>query len=132
MQNRIIITIIALACVLAWSTAAFGQEPAARPGQYGGGNDHTAAIPSVPPPPGWKACPRCQNEKDRQQANIQYKVQGRRSNPRDLSGVWGYQGIGTTFRNPPPFTPAGKQRFDATIGERNAAGEALHSKDTSG
>jgi hypothetical protein len=37
------------------------------------------------------------------------------------------------FRStPPPFTPDGKRRFDATIGEKNAAGEVLHSKDTSG
>jgi hypothetical protein len=91
-----------------------------------------AAVPSVPPPPGWKACPRCQNEQDRQKANAEAKVEGRKFNPRDLSGVWGFQGVGATFRNPPPFTPWGKERFDATIGEKNAAGEPLHSKDTSG
>jgi hypothetical protein len=92
-----------------------------------------SAIASVPPPPGWKSCPRCQNEQDRQKANAEAKVEGRKFNPRDLSGVWGYQGVGATFRNPPPpLTPWGKERFDATIGEKNAAGEPLHSKDTSG
>ena len=124
MRLRIIVSMVTLAFILACTpvAAAQNQEPA-----------KPAAIPSVPPPDGWKACPRCQNDADRQKANAQYKVAGRKFNPRDLSGVWGYNGVGTTFRNtPPPFTPWGKERFDATIGEKNAAGEPLHSKDTSG
>lgn len=125
MRHRIIVSIVALAGIMSFASAAPAQaqnQEAAKP----------SAIPSVPPPPGWKSCPRCQNEQDRQKANIEHKVEGRRFNARDLSGVWGYQGVGTTFRNPPPFTPWGKQQFDATIGEKNAAGEPLHTKDTSG
>ena len=63
---------------------------------------------------------------------IQYKVEGHRFNPRDLSGVWGNQGLDRGPDQPPPFTPWGKEQFDATIGAKNAAGEPLHSKDTSG
>jgi hypothetical protein len=125
MRLRIIGSIVTLAVTMSLTPPAAAQASNQEPAK-------PAAIPSVPPPPGWKACPRCQNEKDRQRANVEYKVEGHRFNQRDLSGVWGYQGIGTTFRNPPPFTPWGKQQFDATIGDRNAAGEPLHSKDTSG
>jgi hypothetical protein len=125
MRLRIIVSIVALVVMmpLAASVAAAQSGEPATP----------EAIGSVPPPEGWKACPRCQNEADRQKANAEHKVQGRKFNPRDLSGVWGFQGVGATFRNPPPpFTPWGKERFDTTIGEKNAAGEPLHSKDTSG
>src|SRR4051812_27805670 len=102
MHNRIF-TFVGLATVLAWSTAAFAQEGVNRPGQYGGGNDHTAAIPSLPPPPGWKACPRCQNQKDRIDSNEKYKVAGHAFNAHDLSGVWGFNGLGN-FGTPPPLT----------------------------
>jgi hypothetical protein len=90
------------------------------------------AVASVPPPEGWKQCPRCQNDADRKKANADYKVEGHRLNPRDLSGVWGNGGARVFRSTPPPFTPEGKRRFDETIGEKNAAGEVLHSKDTSG
>ena len=123
MRLRMLVSIVTLAGLISFVPAAAGQNPEpAKP----------EVVPSVPPPEGWKACPRCQNEADRQKANIEHKVQGRKFNPRDLAGVWGYNGVGTTFRNPPPFTPWGKERFEATLGEKNAAGEPLHSKDTSG
>ena len=123
MRLRISVAIVALVLMMC-APGASAQNPA--PAQ-------PEAIGSVPPPEGWKACPRCQNDADRQKANAEYKVEGRKFNPRDLSGVWGFQGVGATFRNqPPPFTPWGKERFDATIGDKNAAGEPLHSKDTSG
>ena len=125
MRHPWIVSICALVGVLSSASSVWAQA----------GRQETqkpAPVASVPPPPGWKSCPRCQNEQDRREANARYKVQGRNVNPRDLSGVWGYQGVGATFRNPPPFTPWGKERFDATIGEKNAAGEPLHTKDTSG
>jgi len=124
MRLRIIVSIVALIVTMPLASVAAAQNA---------GPATPEAIGSVPPPEGWKACPRCQNEADRQKANAEHKVQGRKFNPRDLSGVWGFQGVGATFRNPPPpFTPWGKERFDATIGDKNAAGEPLHSKDTSG
>jgi hypothetical protein len=48
---------------------------------------------SVPPPPGWKRCPRCQNNQDRKDAAIKYKVEGHAFNPHDLTGMWGYDGV---------------------------------------
>jgi hypothetical protein len=124
MRYRMIVSIAALAALVLWPSAAPARaqgQPAATP----------SVIPSVPPPPGWNACPRCQNDQDRRAANIKDKVEGHPFNPRNLSGVW-YQGTGAIFRDPPPFTPWGQQQFNATIGEKNAAGEPLHSKDTSG
>ena len=88
---------------------------------------------SVPPPPGWKACPRCQNNADRIASNKQYKVDGHPFDPHDLSGVWGFNGEMPAFSSKvPPLTPYGKQQHEATIGATNAAGERLYSKDTSG
>ena len=121
MRHRIIVLIVASAALVSFSSAG----PA-------GAQSKEPAIPSVPPPPGWKACPRCQNEKDRADANVKYKVEGHSFNPRDLSGVWGFNGAGGTFRTPPPLTPWGKEQHDATIGDKNAAGEPLHTKDRSG
>src|SRR5262245_42202075 len=127
MRKEITVSIIVLVAALAFLAVALlqaqGQEPA-RP--------NTGGPPSVPPPAGWKPCPRCQNNRDRVDANAKYNVQGHAFNPRDLSGVWGFNGIGATFRNPPPLTAWGKERRDATIGDKNAAGEYLHNKDTSG
>lgn len=122
MRYRMIVSIVALAAIVLLPSAAPTQAQ---------GQAKPSVVPSVPPPPGWNACPRCQNDQDRREANSKGKVEGHAFNPRDLSGVW-YQGTGAIFRNPPPFTPWGKERFDATIGEKNAAGEPLHSKDTSG
>lgn len=137
MRKQITVSIIVLVAVLAFSMVATaqgqGQQPARQNNQFAGGNDHTGAIPSVAPPEGWKQCPRCQNNKDRVDANAKYKVEGHPFNPRDLSGVWGFNGIGATFRNPPPpLTTWGKERREATIGDTNADGEPLHNKDTSG
>jgi len=116
MRIRAVVLVATFAAIMSPAIAAYAQ-----------------AVASVPPPEGWKQCPRCQNEADRKKANADYKVEGHRFNAKDLSGVWGNQGFGATFRGaPPPFTAWGKQRFDATIGEKNAAGEPLHSKDTSG
>ena len=86
---------------------------------------------SVPAPEGWGQCPRCQNNKDRTEANAKYKVEGHAFNPHDLSGVWGFGGAAGAFRNAPPLTEYGKKQHAETIGEKNAAGEPLHSKDTS-
>ncbi len=120
------VCIVTLAAVAAVPWAASAQAPGRTP--------ERPVVASVPSPPGWSTCPRCQNESDRREANARLKVEGHAFNPRDLSGIWygGEGGGGKLFADPPPFTPLGKERFDATIGEKNAAGEYLHTKDTSG
>jgi hypothetical protein len=113
MKNPTIVLIVGLAVVFAFSTAAVAQS-------------------SVPFPPGWKPCPRCQNNADRRQDITKYKVEGHPFNPHDLTGVWGYDGINSTFTKPPELTPSGKQQHEATFGEKAADGTPVHSKDTSG
>ena len=132
MRNLIIVSIAALAAVVALSPAVLGQ---AAGGANQGQGDRTPR-PSIAPPTGWNSCPRCQNNEDRRQARTTYKVEGHPFDPHDLSGVWGYNGVGgdrgPTFRTPPALTPWGKERREATFGEKNAKGEVVRSKDTSG
>jgi hypothetical protein len=113
MRNGIIVSISVLVTVLAFSVAGIAQ------GQT-----------SVPAPEGWGKCPRCENNKDRADLNAKYKVEGHPFNPHDLTGIWGFGGVQATFRNAPPMTEWGKQQHAATMGDKNAAGEYLHSKDT--
>src|SRR5689334_5510254 len=93
MQKRTTITIIfsaSLLClaavlVFSWTQVSQAQARGQRnqsqaPAEGGGrgivnGGAETNA-PSVPAPPGWKPCPRCQNNADRRAANIKYKVEG--------------------------------------------------------
>src|SRR6266404_1565934 len=144
MRKRIIVSAIslawlALATVLTFSWAKIGQAQArgqqdqAQAGRGRGGVEGGAesTTPSVPAPPGWKPCPRCQNNADRKAANEKYKVEGHPFDPHDFSGVWGWNDTGK-LGAPPPLTAFGKAQHDKTIGEKNQYGEPLHSKDTSG
>src|SRR5215467_5513370 len=114
MQKQLVIFIGVSIVILACSVAAMQQ-----------GQD------SIPAPAGWAQCPRCQNNKDRADAKVKYKMEGHPFNAHDISGVWGFGDAGGSFRNPPPMTDWGKKQHAATMGEKNAAGEYLHSKDTS-
>jgi hypothetical protein len=123
-----------LAVVLAVSSAALAQaggqnRNATNPDQ--GRNDRTA-LPSIPPPAGWGNCPRCENNDDRTKAWTDHKVDGHAFNAKDLSGVWGYDGVATAFRNMPALTEWGKKQHEATFGDKGPDGTPLHSKDTSG
>lgn len=71
-------------------------------------------VPIVTPGPGWKTCPRCENEAhvadDREKTNVD-------SHPfdkHDVSGVWGDNGIELDLKTLPPFTPYGQKLYDAT------------------
>ncbi len=134
MRSRMIVIVVALAAAMAFASAANGQIPdEPREAQRNFGERETA--PSVSFPDGWKPCPRCQNNLDRARENQTYKVAGHSFDPHDLTGVWGWDGIGNAFRDgkgAPPFTPEGKALFDATIGEKAPDGKAIYSKDTSG
>jgi len=125
MKNRTIILIVALVAVLPSAALAQGAQGAQSTEERG-------AQSSIPFPTGWRPCPRCQNNEDRRQDTIKYKVQSHQFDPHDLTGVWGYDGIGRAFNTPPDLTPSGKQQHDATFGENAPDGTPLHSKDTSG
>jgi len=106
-QMRIfpIVSIVTFPCLLGFGSAALGQAPGQRPG---------LEIPLVTPGPGWKSCPRCQNEahvaEDRKKAN----VDTRPFDAHDISGVWGDNGIALDMKMLPPLTPYGQKLFDAT------------------
>jgi hypothetical protein len=73
-----------------------------------------AQRPELTPGPGWKTCPRCTNDEQLKAAYETYKVDGRAFSPRDLTGVWGNNGIELDVRNVPPMTPWGQEQFEAT------------------
>src|SRR5437773_8361164 len=106
MQKRTLITVISVASLLAlaavlvfsWTQVtqaqARGQQNGNRAPAEGGrgivnGGAETSSD-SVPAPPGWKPCPRCENNADRRRDNAKYKVEGHQSDPHDFSGVWGW------------------------------------------
>ena len=125
MTRQITVAVLALACLLALSVAAFAQTEL--------------------PPPGWKTCPHCLTP-EQQKAEAKFNPPGMPFSPRDLSGVWNSRppGIGDfesrgniieTFadifakqlpaskippKNVPALTPYGQQLFDATKTEGNA------------
>ena len=136
--------IVVLTAILACSTAVWAQGGGGRGqgggggrGQGGGGRGEGAApvrdlVPSIPPPEGWGNCPRCQNNSDRAKAKEQFKVEGHAFDPKDLTGVYGWDGVANAFRNIPPLTDWGKEQHAKTMGSKGPDGSYLHDKDTSG
>jgi hypothetical protein len=116
MRKEVFVFFGVLIAAVAFSITGFAQN-------QGGGS-------SVPPPEGWKKCPRCENNKDRMEMNEKYKVEGHAFDPHDLNGVWGFAGVANAFRNPPPLTEWGKQQHAKTMSDKNAKGEPLYNKDT--
>jgi hypothetical protein len=108
MRNRIVISMLALV-MLGFSSLGSAQE-----GTFGRGQTETQPDQELIPGPGWKTCPRCQNEKQFAAGNALHKVEGHAFNPRDLSGVWSNNGLPLNMRAVPPMTPYGQQIFEAT------------------
>src|SRR5207247_391402 len=73
MRNRTIL-IIALVAVLTLPASALAQGGGQE--QNGPNAQARTAQPSIQFPPGWKPCPRCQNNEDRRQDAVEYKIQG--------------------------------------------------------
>ena len=67
---------------------------------------------------GWKTCPRCQDDATRTAVSEEYGVEGRTFDPRDLSGLWGRDGIMEFSGEEPPLTEWGQQWLEARGGER--------------
>lgn len=88
--------------------ALLGSVPLARAQKPG------LEVPLVTPGPGWKTCPRCENEAhvadDRKKANVDTHP----FDKHDISGVWGDNGIELDLKTLPPFTPDGQKLYDAT------------------
>jgi hypothetical protein len=112
MTKTFAVSIAGVALVLGLASGALAQDTKPtltikdfdRPGRE---------LPEVTPGPGWKTCPRCQNPD--QEAAAREKVGANQPfNPRDLSGVWGNDGIPLTASALPPMTPYGRQLWEAT------------------
>ncbi len=138
MRSRNIVTIMALAAVLTFSSIAVrqaaGQGNAGTGGRTSASGNDSIALPSIPPPEGWLSCPRCQNNDDRARAWEEYEVDGQQFDPRDLSGVWGWGPDNTNASafdddNVPALTEIGEQQRQTTFADE---GRPLRSKDTSG
>ncbi len=113
MQSRIVISALVVASVVCLSLAL-------APDSRGG------ALAQVPE--GWNPCPRCQNNADRDEARARNNVANITDyDRRDLSGVWGYNGVGGAFNDPPPLTEDGQAAFERTWAElKNSNGEWLY------
>ena len=88
-------------------------------------------VPLITPGPGWKTCPRCENEAhiaaDRAAANVDTHP----FDKHDLSGVWGDNGIPVDFKGRPPFTPEGQKMYDALAKELDQPNDhTVAAKDT--
>lgn len=101
MRNFTIESVVLLAAFLGSGRAAWAQKPGLE-------------VPLVTPGPGWKTCPRCENEahvaEDRKKANVDTHA----FDPHDISGVWGDNGIELDLKTLPPLTPYGQKLYDAT------------------
>jgi hypothetical protein len=107
MRNTII-ALSVVATLVAFSSVAFSQDP------------HD---------PHWKTCPQCRSAKDK--AAERAKAANLPFDPKDLSGNWGdNQNRIQLSRDIPPFTPLGKQMFDATETDKTPDGKPIsNSKD---
>jgi len=110
MRTAFILSIFAFVAIVG---RAEGQGVATQ-NQFGGSIDHTGPVGSVAPPAGWKTCPRCQSRQDRIDSDKKYQVEGHAFNPKDLTGVWGNNGMELDVKNAPPFTPEGEKLFEST------------------
>src|SRR5271167_2303639 len=104
MRKFIVSSAILAGALLGASSSALAQRPGLE-------------IPLVVPGPGWKTCPRCENdahiEDDRKKANVDTHP----FDVHDLSGVWGDNGIPIDLKARPPFTPEGQKLYDALVKE---------------
>jgi hypothetical protein len=113
MQKVITLSLLVLAYV-AFGPLAVAQN---QEGNFGRPTTETQPDKELTPGPGWKTCPRCTNNKQLQAAYKAYNVEGHAFDPKDLSGVWGNNGMELDVKNVPPFTPAGEKMFEATRSE---------------
>ena len=79
-----------------------------------GSESSTRTLTELVPGPGWKTCPRCINDIQLEAAYDRYGVEGHPFDPRDLSGVWGNNGMPFDMSAVPPMTPRGEEMFNAT------------------
>ena len=106
MRKSAIVSVVLLATLLAFGPVALAQE-------------HGLEVPLETPGPGWKTCPRCENDAHVADERKKANVDTRTFNPHDISGVWGHGGpqfnalAPLDFNTVPPLTPYGQKLLDA-------------------
>jgi len=115
MRSRIILSIlwVLAAASLILPLTALTQQ---RETVYGEKSE-TQTEKELTPGPGWKTCPRCTNNKQLAAAYKKYQVEGHAFDPKDISGIWGSNGLELDVKTVPPFTPEGQKMFEATRSE---------------
>jgi hypothetical protein len=108
MRNLFNGLILSLVAVLVVSDLAWSQE-----------------VTDISPGPGWLPAVRRHSVEAQRADRIKYKIDERKHDPRDLSGMWGENGFGLNSRAAPPFTPYGQQLSEATQADISAAGFAI-------
>jgi len=117
MRSIRFISVVLVAAVFGYLPAAFSQRPstAPKPG---------VEVPLVTPGPGWKTCPRCLNDGYAAAARAKAKVDTRKFDAHDISGVWsgspedlGSNGTSFDMNTIPAFTPYGQKLYEATISD---------------
>ena len=109
MRTLVMASIVSVGMIFVLSSTAWAQE-----------SPEGEAWPEVTPGPGWKTCPRCQNQDHVDAWQERLDVEGHPFDPNDLSGVWyndDDQGIGGIFLDQeamPAFTPYGEELWAAT------------------
>ena len=105
---------ISLLTVAAVFTLCGIQPQATAQGKLVIGKEPGTEVQEVTAGPGWKTCPRCQNNGHIKAAREKYKVDGHPFDPHDLSGIWGNNGINLDFKTVPALTDYGKKVWETT------------------
>jgi hypothetical protein len=123
MRNFVIACILLSATLLIVTPIA----PAQQPGPQQPTAEHPRPgleVPLVVPGPGWKPCPRCENQGYMAQDREKEKVDTRPFDAHDISGIWSgnpndleANGMPLDLKAVPPFTPYGQKLFDALQSE---------------
>ena len=79
----------------------------------------------IPPGPGWLPAVRRHSVEAQKADRIKFKIDQRKLDPHDLTGMWGETGFGLNAKTAPPFTPYGQQLSDATKSQISSAGFAI-------
>jgi hypothetical protein len=120
MRNFATVGIVLSATLLTLKPVASAQQGA--PGQNADANPPRPGleVPLVTPGPGWKACPRCENEGYMAEDRKKVKADTRPFDAHDISGVWSgnpndLEANGTPLNTAavPSFTPYGQKLFEA-------------------
>ncbi|PYU19772.1 MAG: hypothetical protein DMG30_23260 [Acidobacteria bacterium] len=121
MRNFATVALVLSATLLTLRPVASAQQ-GAPPGQNADAKPPRPGleVPLVTPGPGWKACPRCENEGYIAEGRKKVNVDTRPFDAHDISGVWSgnpndLEANGTPLdaKSVPSLTPYGQKLFDA-------------------